>query len=525
MQKLYFGGDIVTMEGEGDSVEAVLIENKKIKAAGALAQLTPLCSRRVKKVDLQGRTLMPSFIDPHGHISLAAQVSFMASLNKCTSFAEIVTTLKEYIKERKPKFVMGFGYDHNFLKEGRHPDKDILDQASPELPIFILHTSGHMGCANSAALRLAGIDENTPNPPGGTIGRVAGSQEPSGYLEESAIGKIQQLLIQSIKLNLFRLLAETQQTYLENGITTVQDGATTKKVIRFFQVMAAAGRLKLDVIAYPIMQAGKPVLPDSRRYFRHFRVGGCKLILDGSPQGKTAWMTKPYEGEEDYRGYPALTDEQAEAFIAAAINSNQQLLAHCNGDAAGDQFIKYYKKGLTASINPNKNNLRPVMIHCQTARSDQLDAMAELGMIPSIFVAHTYYWGDVHLKNFGPQRGHKISPAKSALDRGLNITFHQDAPVVPPLMLFTIWCAVNRLTRSGITVGPQERISVYEALQAVTINAAYQYFEEDSKGSIKAGKLADLVILDRNPLKVPAMEIKDIQVLETIKEGRTLYKA
>src|SRR5699024_11836687 len=139
-------------------------------------------------------------------------------------------------------------------------------------------------------------------------------------------------------------------------------------------------------------------------------------------------------------------------------------------------------------------NLRPTMIHCQTVRNDQLDRMAELDMLPSIFVAHTYYWGDVHLKNLGEERGRRISPAKSAFDRGLIVNFHQDSPVVKPLMLYTVWCAVNRITRNGVLIGPKERVSVYEALKAVTINAAYAYFEEDIKGTLEEGKLENLVI-------------------------------
>ncbi|MYL61108.1 amidohydrolase family protein, partial [Virgibacillus halodenitrificans] len=202
-----------------------------------------------------------------------------------------------------------------------------------------------------------------------------------------------------------------------------------------------------------------------------------------------------------------------------------QLLTHSNGDAASDQLLQNYEAALEESDNPNKANLRPVMIHCQTVRNDQLDKMAELAMIPSIFIPHTYYWGDVHLKNLGHERGSRISPAKSAFDRGLVVNFHQDPPVVQPDMLETIWCAVNRITRKGVHIGPEECVSVYDAIRAVTINAAYAYFEEDQKGSIKEGKLADFVVLDQNPFKVDPIKIKDLQVLETIKEGESIYSA
>ena len=183
-----------------------------------------------------------------------------------------------------------------------------------------------------------------------------------------------------------------------------------------------------------------------------------------------------------------------------------------------------YETELAASDNPNKDNLRPVMIHCQTVRDDQLDRMVKLHMLPSIFVAHTWYWGDVHLKNFGDKRGRRVSPVKSALDRAMLYNFHTDTPIVRPKLLHSVWAAVNRITRSGVEIGPEQRISVYDALKGITINSAYAYFEEDSKGSIKVGKRADLVILDGNPLKVDPMKIRDIQVLETIKDGEVIYR-
>ena len=260
-------------------------------------------------------------------------------------------------------------------------------------------------------------------------------------------------------------------------------------------------------------------------YQDHVKIGGYKILLDGSPQGKSAWMSKPYEDSGDYCGYPWLQDEQVHACIKRALVDNQQLLTHCNGDAASQQLLDIYEKELAASENPNKNNLRPVMIHCQTVRDDQLDRMAALKMIPSIFVAHTWYWGDVHLKNFGDERGRRVSPVKSALDRGLIYNFHTDTPIVRPKLLHSVWAAVNRITRGGVNIGPEQCVGVYDALKGITINSAYAYFEEDTKGSIKAGKRADLVILDRNPLKVDKMEIRDIQVLETIKDGETIYQA
>lgn len=531
MQNLYYNGTILTMEGENDTVEAVLTDQGKIMEAGTLDEVKKAAEPEVHMTDLQGKTLMPAFIDGHGHITMAAQMSGVADLSECTTFESIILALKDYQKEHQVTeegLVFGFGYDHNFLPGGKHPTKEYLNQVSETIPVFISHTSGHMGCANDAALRLAGITAETANPQGGVIGRVDGSREPNGYLEEAGMINLQMCMGSRMKMDVMEAGKKAQALYLQNGITTVQDGAATEDTVKMARAWAAAGILKVDIVAYAMVNSEpQKVLAENEdcveRYVDRFKLGGFKAVLDGSPQGKSAWLTKPYENSGDYCAYSWFQDEQVEEYMRMAVDSNHQILVHCNGDAAGDQYLRAYKKALELSHNPNKYNLRPVMIHCQTAREDQLDLMAELKMIPSIFVGHVYYWGDVHLKNLGEMRGNRISPCRSALDRGLIMNLHQDTPVTKPKMLHSVWCAVNRITRNGVKLGQEQRISVYEALKAVTINAAYSYFEEDSKGSIKKGKLADLVILDQNPMTVDPMKIKDIQVLETIKEGESVY--
>jgi len=266
------------------------------------------------------------------------------------------------------------------------------------------------------------------------------------------------------------------------------------------------------------------------RYARHVKIPGVKVIGDGSPQpgAKTAWLSAPYYKKPDwepegYRGYPIYTDEQMYAFCRQALEKNWQIVTHCNGDATADQFIKAYEKA--KKDMGNTLNLRPVMIHAQTVREDQLEAMARLGIIPTFFHDHTYYWGDDHLDSvLGPERGKRISPLKSALNRGIPFTLHQDTPVVPPNQILALHNAVNRQTKTGREIGPEFAISPLQAIKAITINAAFQNFDENIKGSLEAGKYADLVILDKNPLKVPEEEIKEIKVLETIKEGKTIYQ-
>lgn len=227
-------------------------------------------------------------------------------------------------------------------------------------------------------------------------------------------------------------------------------------------------------------------------------------------------MRSPYADSTDYCGYPTLTDEQVSGFVRLAAAKKMQLLAHCNGDAAAAQYLS-----AISEFSREMSVLRPVMIHAQLLGMDQLEIVKKLGVIPSFFTAHTYHWGDVHLKNFGFSRAAHISPAASALQHDIVFTFHQDSPVIEPDMMETVWCAVNRQTKNGALLDA-EAIPVLEALKAVTINAAWQYFEEDTKGSLAVGKLADLVILSADPLRVPKEELRDIRVLATYKEGEKL---
>lgn len=531
MRKLYFGGDIITMKSENDKPQAVVTENERIVYVGELAQAENLWSKDTERVDLEGKTLMPAFIDAHSHFFQTAQGIMMCDLSEVKNFRELQQALKKYQEENRVDedgIILASGYDHNFLEEEKHPDKAILDAVIDTIPVYISHSSGHMGIANSALLKLAGITDDTPDPEGGRFGR---NQDGSlnGYVEETpAIMKVLMAAMSRMKMDIAKQVMEAQEMYLRYGITTVQEGAVMGQGFEPLAEFAEAGAFQLDVVAYILTDNYESAVQKfsdyNGRYKNRLKIGGAKMILDGSPQGKSAWLSVPYEGETEYSGYPTHRDVYVEKCCYDAVKGGYQILAHCNGDAASEQFINSYEKALKLLPNPDMD-LRPVMIHCQTVRNDQLNRMAELKMIPSIFIGHTYYWGDIHLKNLGIDRGNHISPVKEALKRNLIYNFHQDTPVTKPDMLHSVWCAVNRITRKGQLIGQGQCVGAYAALKAVTINAAYEYHEEDVKGSLETGKLADMVILEANPLKVEKLSIKDIAVLETIKEGKTVYKA
>lgn len=527
MQTIYHNGTILKMDGKEDSTSAVLVEDAKITDMGTLQELQKKAARDVKIYDLKGKTLMPAFIDAHSHITMAAQMSMFADLTDCVSFEQIVSKLKLYVKEKKAQqleIIVGFGYDHNVLNERRHPDKEVLNKVSENIPVFIIHVSGHMGVVNSVGLELLNITEKTENPAGGSIGRMENSKVPNGYMEEAALMLLQYGFADMMKADMISAIKEIQMTYLQNGITTVQDGAASGETIKLLRTFAEKGILSLDVVSYPVMTdiSISSISNEDLIYKNHFRIGGYKIILDGSPQGRSAWLSIPYENGNGERGYPWMSDEKVLHYCKKAVTEKRQILAHCNGDAASEQFLDCYETALEESEN-KKCDLRPVMIHCQTERKDQIERMSKMNMIASFFVGHVYYWGDVHLENLGKERGMAISSVATALKNNVCVTFHQDTPVTKPNMLHSVYCAVERRTRKGVLLDQNECISVYEALKAVTINAAYQYHEENSKGSIAVGKNADLIILDKNPMEVNSSELQEIKVEATIKDGNMLY--
>ena len=529
MKTIYYNGTILTMRDAELYTEAVCVENGRILATGTLEDMMQYKTQDDEMVDLQGKTMLPGFIDAHSHFVGAANAMTQCDLSECTSFSQIVECMKMFIRKRNLKeedWVIGCNYDQNFLEEKQHPDKAVLDEISMTNPVLLIHASSHMGVANSKGLELLQIDEKTEDCPGGKYGRIAGTRIPNGYMEEKAFLEFQSRLPMTSMEELMHLIGEAQKMYASYGVTTVQDGMVGKPLFQLLKYAASEGLFKLDVVGYADIMTAADLLEQepayANQYTNHLKMGGYKVFLDGSPQGRTAWMTQPYEGESEYCGYPIHTDEELKSYIAFALENKQQLLAHCNGDAAAEQYIAQFEKVL--SEKEDKNLYRAVMVHAQLVRRDQLQRMASMGMIPSFFVAHTYYWGDIHLQNFGERRGSQISPVKDAIDYGMKYTFHQDTPVVPPDMMRTVSSAVNRVSRNGVSIGENQKISVLDALKAITIYAAYQYFEEKEKGSIERGKYADFVVLEKNPLEVAKEEISEIRVVMTIKENEVIYQ-
>ena len=515
---LYFGGPIVTLE-EPQYAQALVERGGRIAYVGDREEAERLAGPGARRVDLEGRALLPAFVDPHSHLLACAYARLQVPLGECAGWGEITDRLSRHVQERgiQPgEWVKGTGYDQNALAEGAAPDRFCLDRACPHNPVVIQHASGHAGVFNTLALeRLGALNEDCGLERDGQ-GELTGRGEETPFLD--LLGRIPMDGLEDV----LRAFQGAQEEYASHGITTAQEGLLQPVMAPVYQEILRRGLLYLDVNAYvpPAdydrlrgqFAQGVSASPGT------FQVAGMKIFLDGSPQGGTAWVREPYAGGGC--GTSTMTDGQVLSAFRQALDRDAQLLAHCNGDRAAEQYLTLLAQ---AEREAGKKLCRPVMIHAQLLGLDQLERVKALGVIPSFFVAHVYHWGEIHVKNFGLDRAGRISPAGSALARGIPFTFHQDSPVIPPDMLETIWCACVRRTKAGRVLGAEERIPVEAALRAVTQNAALQYGLERELGTLRPGKRADFVLLSGDPLRTPPEELKKLQVERTIRCGRTIW--
>jgi predicted amidohydrolase YtcJ len=534
---IYFNGDILTMDGDSPRyVEAVVVKGNEIAFAGDLEKARREAGEEAEMHDLEGHTLLPGFIDTWGHFALVAQdtlgvnVSYFAKDPPKTK-ARLLEKLRS---EGKPfnGWLVGTGYAEAMLSDGALTLAD-LDEAFPDQPVLIENISTLTGMANSAGLKKLGITKAT-KAVGGFIpvdpktGELTGELIGDPYLNAvaEAVGKYPQETV-------FETYRKAQEIWFSNGLTTAQSYESTVDDIDNLRAAVEQGVLSLDIIALPTFSTVDQLLEADPAYEfgvysrgnGGFKVAGIMVPTDGAPQLRLAYMTKPYADTtgfaKDWRGFAYNPQSTIDHYAKLAYEKNIQYFGYSNGDAGIDMTLSALAKAIKETgVTEDR---RPVISHSLFVREDQLAQYKDMKIMAIMLMNHTWLYGDVYMKIMGPERAENLSPLQSAATKGVMTAIHNDTPSSGPSALFTIWSAVNRQTLSGKTLGPDQRVDPYLALQGFTSNAAYQYKEEKSKGKIAAGMLADLVELDRNPLKVKPDEIKDIQVLRTIKRGKTVY--
>jgi predicted amidohydrolase YtcJ len=534
---LYHNGTILTVDRDDRAVEAVLTEGGRILAAGALDEVQAAAGADVTGHDLAGRTMIPAFIDPHGHFPdsgfLALHRADLASppLGGCRSLADVFDRMRVKAADTpKGEWVIGSLLNPSELAEGRFPTRDELDQITTDHPVWVVHFTGHAGVANTTALAFRRIDDASPDPTGGRFGRDPVSGELDGLLEGmAAMGNLGDSEFQITYQRFRSAFTAAAEEYLSQGVALAQNAWATERLLRYFGRIAAEDDPEIDVIVLP---AGflEPRLSEGRldiplpRPGQPIVLGPRKFFGDGSFHIQTACITEPYyrpfNGDPGYRCEVAVTREQMVEQIGRSHRLGFQCHIHANGDATADVVLDAIDEVLQQT--PRADH-RHTLIHSQILREDQLDRMVQLGVTVSFFPAHIYYWGDFHRDvTFGPDRVQNMCPTRWAADRGLRFTIHNDAQVTPTLPLHLMWCAVNRVSATGTVIGAGQALTPREALRAHTTDAAWQVFQEQERGSIEPGKRADFAILSGNPLDNAAC-IRDVSVEETIIRGETRF--
>lgn len=539
-ETIYFGGPIVTINDDAPRAEAVAVKNGKIVAVGSLFEIRALQGDATQVFDLDGRAMLPGFVDSHGHAVMGGLQALSANLlaapdGSVTDIPSLQDTLRSWISDNaatvdKVQLIIGFGYDQSQLTELRHPTREDLDAVSMDVPIIIVHQSGHFGVANSKALELTNVDADMANPAGGIIRRQADG-DPNGVLEENAFFLVLTSLLGGLGEEGLRAFANAgPKLWARFGYTTAQEGRAAPPIVEVMKSIASEGGFEIDIVVYPDMLVDRDYITTnvSDEYVNRMRVGGAKLTIDGSPQGFTAWRDRPYydpvgDYAPAYLGYPAVTNEQVIDAVDWAFDNDIQILVHSNGEAASDLLIASVEN---AAAKHGPADRRPVLIHGQFLREDQVDAMQRLKIFPSLFPMHTFYWGDWHRDHtVGPVLAENISPTGWVRQRGMKFGSHHDAPVAFPDSMRVLDATVTRRTRSGDILGPSQRVDVITALKSMTIWPAWQHYESDMKGSIEVGKLADFVILSDDPTAVDPETLDTLKVMKTIKEDIVVYTA
>jgi hypothetical protein len=536
-----FLGTVITMDDARPVAEALAVAGGRIIAVGGREEVMALAGPETVVTELGGRALIPGFVDAHGHVTMGGMQALSANLlappdGEVRDIASLQETLRAWMALNgdaiaAANLILGFGYDPAQLAEQRHPTRQDLDEVSAEVPVVVIHQSGHLCACNGAALAIGGVGPDTPDPVGGVIRREADGVTPNGVLEEMAMAPVLAKALGGIGEAGGRIfVAAGARLWARYGYTTGQEGRAVPGTHALLRSVAAEGGLPIDVVAYCDVLADRDYILANRSdsYDNRLRLAGAKLTIDGSPQGFTALRDRPYHDPvgdypPGYLGYAAAPTEVFVEAVDWAYANGVQILTHANGEGASDILIAAHR---AAQARHGAAGRRDVLVHGQFLREDQVDAYNALGVIPSLFPMHTFYWGDWHREHtVGPERVDDISPTGWLMARGMRFSTHHDAPVAFPDSMRVLSATVTRRSRSGDIIGPDHRVPVMTALKAMTIWPAWHHFEDDLKGSLEPGKLADLVVLSDNPLAVAPEDLAAIGVMETIKEGTTVFDA
>ncbi|NJN42051.1 MAG: amidohydrolase [Flammeovirgaceae bacterium] len=520
-----YNANIHTSDPLQPKAQAIALTEGKIVAVGTDDDILHLAGSNTIKIDIGGKTITPGFIDAHSHPASSGRQHLRNVDCDLRSIRSIQDALKSKADKTAPgEWVSGFKYDDTKTAEGRYITRYDLDQVSPEHPILISHRGGHTAYVNSLALQLAKIDKQTPDPAGGMIVRDENGT-PTGLLKENAVDLVSQLIPNEFSA------ADNQagvklitQMMAKTGVTSVTDAYGDPTLLTSYRDAQQANELSARIycmIGYyaidkMIEQGAKTGDGDE-----WVRIGGMKLTCDGSISERTARLSQPYIGRPDDFGIIVMDEDELYEYAIKAHKANWQIGIHANGDVGIDKSLNVFERIQTEHL---REDPRFRLEHCTVINDHLVQRIKSLNAIPNPFSTYVYFHGE-KMTAYGKERLENMFAVRSFLDAGINVTQTSDYPPGPFEPMMAIQSSVTRTDMSGNVWGPSQKITVEEALKVGTINGAYASYEEKVKGSLEAGKLADLVVLEKDPTQTDPSAIIDIKIERTMVGGKWVYES
>jgi predicted amidohydrolase YtcJ len=530
-------GKVITVDPGFTVAQAVAVKDGRIQAVGSNEDIGELVGAGTEVIDLKGGTVMPGLIDSHLHV--VGTGTALQMINCRTPPMMSIEDMKEAVAEKARQakhgeWIQGRGWDQAKLREHRNPTRWDLDDVSPDNPVVLTRTCGHLLVANSAALRVAGVTSETKDPVGGRIVRDE-TGEPTGMLEESPAMNLVRRHVPTVGIpETAQAIRTACRAFNEVGITSVIDAGNTEDEMVAYQLLRERGELTCRVnFMLRAIQEGEPIEESVRRVESFpmitwmgdelIRFQGLKILIDGGVGGRTALLREPYEGTPDNVGLLTVPEANLQKLVDAANMRGMLCGVHCAGGRAMDIVLEAYRE--TDKLKPIKGR-RFYLIHAYQPSDDNFKTCRELGVAVASQPSFLYYLGESYYENVGHERSEWLKPHRAWIDNGVVVAAGTDSPVTPYPPFPSLWAAVARRTEvKGTQMGTEQQVTREEAIRMYTVNGAYLSFEEGIKGSLEPGKLADMVILDRDILTCPVDDIKDTRVLRTFLGGVTVYAA
>jgi predicted amidohydrolase YtcJ len=526
---LFYNGQVITMDNHVGMCEALAVKDSKIVSVGSNVEVEKLKGKETRVINLEGKTLMPGFIDAHAHLELYGTNALGVNGKAVNSIEELKEKLGAKAKNTPSgQWVRGWGYNQNYLAEGRHPTRWDLDQISTEHPIILVRTCGHISVVNSKALEMAGINANTNDPSGGKYVRDE-KGVPTGVLLEQAHMNMF-LTAQYTDDEIMEGLKIASSDYLSKGITSVHDaGGYDTKHFSFLFDAVEKGIIKQRIYvmygglhdAPSIVNKGVEAGIKTGVGNNYFRIGPAKVFIDGSSSGPTAKTRQPYTSNNNDSGILYLNQEDLTKTLGDAHNHGWQITAHAIGDEAVEMMINCIEQVLHE--NPREDHRHRIEHACMTP-PDLLKRMKDLNILPIPNPAFIYEFGDGYVKDYG-ERVETMFPIQSFINEGIPAAIGSDSPITAYDPLIGVYAAVNRMSKSSRLVGPSQKATLLEVLKMYTLNGAIASFEDNIKGSLVPGKLADMVVLDQPILDTPINQINNIGVEMTVLDGAIVFQS